>query len=247
MKSLKTVALISGGGSTNRKVLEEQRSGGKLYGLVETVAIISNDFQAGGLQRAMDIDFPKKHIHIVNPAMGKKSLGEQLLLIFDYYNPDYFTQFGWYPLTPQNVINYYKGINQHLGPGGQHMYYGRRLFAHFRFCEIIGEKRPVPIFCQLVAPNFDDGDAICAIHADFAEGESVEEVATQFLPLEHEVQIEGLRLLATETANPFPVPRVYLDLREKKIMDRVREEANIFFKRNEAEANGYRFSIKDHR
>jgi len=138
---------------------------------------------------------------------------------------------GWMPLTPGSVMKHYKGLNQHLGPGGEFMYGQRRLYAHIRFCEMIGEKRPVPIFCQFVDPHYDQGDVVYVRFEDIREGETVAEVAERLISVEHEVQIEALYQLATNTAQPVPVPRVYKTPEEKMLMDKARVEANEFYSR----------------
>lgn len=226
---LKTVNLISGSGTTNLAVLRAQKPGGQLHGFVKTVAIVCNNSMAAGIQNAINEGFPKENIRLVSRAKG--DLGKQLLEILDEYKPDFFHQLGWMPLTPKSVMKHYRGLNQHLGPGGEYMYGERRLYAHIRFCEMIGEKRPVPIFCQIVDQNYDQGDIIYARFEDIWEDETVAEAAERFLPIEHEVQIEALYRLATNTAKPSPVPRVYKTPEEKLLLDKARIEANEFYSR----------------
>lgn len=221
--------MISGSGSTNLAVLREQKPGGRLAGLVKTVAIICNNSKAAGIQNAINEGFLKSDIRLVSREKG--DLGKQLLEILGEYKPDYFHQLGWMPLTPNSVMKHYQGLNQHLGPGGEYMYGQRRLYAHIRFCEMIGEKRPVPIFCQVVDPNYDQGDIIYVRFEDIREGETVAEIAERFLPIEHEVQIEALYRLATNTAQPAPVPHIYKTPEEKLLMDKARMEARDFYSR----------------
>jgi folate-dependent phosphoribosylglycinamide formyltransferase PurN len=224
---LTTVNLISGGGSTNLASLEAQKPGGRLNGLVQTAAIICNNSKAAGIQRAIDFGFPKNNIHLV--ARAKGDLGEQIVEILEKYHPDFYQQLGWMPKMPNSVTKRFRGLNQHLGPGGEFMYGERRLFAHIRFCELIGEKRPVPIFCQVVDLIYDSGDIISVKFEDIRDGETITEIADRFLPIEHEVQIEALYRLATGTAKSMPVPRVYETPGEKLIMDRARIEAHEFY------------------
>jgi folate-dependent phosphoribosylglycinamide formyltransferase PurN len=226
-----TVNLISGGGSTNLSILEAQKPGGRLHGLVKTVAIICNNSKAAGIQRAIDAGFPEGNIHLVGRYKG--DLGGQVLEILDRYQPEFYHQLGWMPLMPDSVTTRHRGLNQHLGPGGEFMYGERRLFAHIRFCEMIGEKRPVPIFCQIVDSIYDNGDVISVRFEDILEGEKIEEAAKRFLPIEHEVQIEALIRLATFTECPSPVPRVYETPGEKLLMDLARIEAHQFYNRKE--------------
>jgi phosphoribosylglycinamide formyltransferase 1 len=226
---LKTVNLISGSGTTNLAVLRAQKPGGRLAGLVKTVAIICNNSKAAGIQNAIGEGFPEQDIRLVSRAKG--NFDQQLLEILGEYKPDYFHQLGWMPLTPESVMKSFRGLNQHLGPGGEYMYGQRRLYAHIRFCEMIGERRPVPIFCQFVDPNYDQGDVVFARFEDIREGEAVAEIADRLLPIEHEVQIEALYRLATNTAQPAPVPRIYKTPEEKLLMHKARMEANEFYSR----------------
>jgi folate-dependent phosphoribosylglycinamide formyltransferase PurN len=216
-KKIYTVNFISGGGSTNLAILEAQKPGGKLHELVETVAIISSNPKAKGKEKAVRAGFPRGRIYDVDSKSS--DFEERLLDILDMYNPDFFHQLGWEPWTPPCVIESYDGLNQHLGPGGRFMYYERRIYAQMWFCKKIGEKRPIPIFCQYVHKVYDEGNVIAVRFEDFQEGETVEKIAKRLLPIEHEVQIEGLLLLATGEAKPIPVPRVYETDEEKAVMD----------------------------
>lgn len=220
-KKLRIVHLISGGGSTSWAILEAQKPGGKLHGLVETVAIISSKPGAGGIQKAIDAGFPREHIYVLDVD---GDLGAQLLEILDVYKPDYFCQLGWEPYTPDCVTERFQGLNQHLGPGGRFMYYQRRIFAHRWFCQKIGERRLIPIFCQYVYPHrdYDEGNVVYVRFEDYQEHETDKEISDRLLLIEHEVQIEGIYLLATGRAKPIPVPRVYQTDAERAIMDQAR-------------------------
>jgi folate-dependent phosphoribosylglycinamide formyltransferase PurN len=222
-----TVNLISGSGTTNLAVLRAQKTGGKLFGLVKTVAIICNDPKAAGIANAIKEGFPERDIKVVSQANG--NFEDQLLEILEKYKPDFFHQLGWMPKTPKGVLEKFKGLNQHLGPGGKHMYGERRLFAHLRFCEMIGEWRPVPIFCQYVHQDIDQGEAILIRDENMKTGETVARMVDRFLPIEHEVQIEALYRLATGSVIPAPVPRIYKTPEEKIIMDRAIIEASEFY------------------
>jgi len=225
---ISTVNLISGSGSTNLAALEAQRPGGILHGLVETAAIICNNSKAKGPILAEELGFSRERIHYVSRAKG--DLGEQIIEVLEKYNPDYYHQLGWLPWMPDSVISRFRGLNQHLGPGGQFMIGPRRILAHLLFCAAIEEQRPIPVFCQLVHPVYDQGDAIFARYAGYSFKESVDAIAKRLLPIEHAVQIEALRLLATGQAKPFPVPRVYKDwMRESGLMDQSIKQAHEFY------------------
>lgn len=220
---LKIVNFISGSGSTNLAVIRAERPGGKLYGLVETVAIVSSNPAAAGIQKAKEEEFPSRHIRVV-PSSGKE-FASQLLKILEEYQPDYFHQLGWMPLTPSEVIGRYKGLNQHLGPGGKGMRGVRRIYAHRRFCEIIGEQRPIPIFCQRVTSKFDEGDVVCLHYEDILPNETPEQAAKRLLVIEHQVQIEALYLLAMGLVKTQPVPKLALNPEEERILLAAKKEA----------------------
>ena len=193
---IETVNFISGSGTTNFAVLETEKSGGILDGLVKTVAIISSDPEAPAIERAKDAGFDKKKIFTVDPT---KELASQLLPILDKYHPDFFVQLGWFPRTPDEVIKKYKGVNQHLGPGGKWMYGLRRIHTHMKFCEMIKEQRPIPIFSHLITPeksNYDEGDVLYVRWEKLLKNESPEQAQARLAPIEHAVQIEALRRLA---------------------------------------------------
>ena len=223
---LNFINLISGSGSTNLAILENEKSG-KLYNLTKTVAIISSDPKAKGIERAKKKGFPEEDIFIVFPKRG--DLAKQLLEIFDKYKPDYFHQLGWMPLTPFEVLKKYQGLNQHLGPGGKWMYGIRRIYTHLLFCQKIGEWREIPIFCQWVVPEYDKGDTIYLRYEKLKPNETSEEVVERLLKIEHQVQIEGRYLLAKGAFKEEPVPKIAKNEIEEKILFEAKEEARKFY------------------
>lgn len=90
---LRFINFISGGGSTNLAILEAEKAGGRLRGLTETIAIVSSNPNAGGIEKAIEKGFPKQNIEIVDP--GEHDFTIRLLEVLDKYKPDYFHQLGW--------------------------------------------------------------------------------------------------------------------------------------------------------
>jgi hypothetical protein len=144
------INFISGGGSTNLAVLEAEKPGGILFGFSKTVAIVSSDPDAGGIKKAVEADFPQRHIHVCAP--GKDIYGE-LIEIVENYSPDHFHQLGWAPLTPKAFLARFQGLNQHLGRRAL-MKVGA---ASGRDSRRVGRTIP-PGFCQRVAEDYDEGD-----------------------------------------------------------------------------------------
>ena len=219
---LKFINLISGSGSTNLAIIEAENPGGRLFELTKTVAIISSDPKAKGIERAEEAGFPEKDIFIVDP---KENSTKQLLAIFEKYKPDYFHQLGWMPLTPLEVIKSYQGLNQHMGPGGKWMFGVRRIYSHIVFCKKIGEWRPIPVFCQRVAPEYDKGNVIYVRYEEIKPNETAEQAAERLLAIEHYVQIEGRYRLAKGTFEEEPVPKIAKNPEEEKILIEVIKEA----------------------
>ncbi|OIO46206.1 MAG: hypothetical protein AUJ31_02315 [Parcubacteria group bacterium CG1_02_39_15] len=220
---LRVVNLISGQGTTNSAILKAESPGGRLYGLAETVALIFSSPLAPGRLKAERKGFSKSNIWVVHPDTWR--WGKGLLEILDKYRPDFFHQLGWMPLTPLEVVECYNGLNQHLGPGGKWMHGVRRIYTHMRFCELIGEQRPIPVFCQRVATKYDEGSVIYLQYEDLLPNESPEEAAKRLIEIEHRVQIEALYRLATNSIKEQPVPRLALSSREEEILLRVKKEA----------------------
>lgn len=224
---LTTINLISGSGTTNEAILKAEKPGGTLHGLVQTLAIISSDPKAPGIDRAKKLGFDAEHIYVVDP---KKDLALQLLQILDKYKPDFFHQLGWFPMTPLAVIKKYKGLNQHLGPGGRWMYGVRRIYAHQKFCEMVGEVRPIPVFCHLITlekPGYDEGDVVCIKWEKLLDSETPEKAMVRLAPIEYEVQIEALRRLASPDLvwELEPSPKIAKTAKEEELLLQAKMEA----------------------
>ncbi len=210
---LKFANLISGSGSTNLAILKAEKEG-ELFGLTKTVVLISSTKKAEGIKKAKEFGFPEKDIYVVNP---KKNLSNQLLKIFDKYKIDYFHQLGWLPKTPIDVLKKYKGLNQHLGPGGKGMYGERRISVFLEFCKRIGKKRKIPVFCQWVAPEYDEGKVIFLEYVKIDFQEPIEKIAENLKKIEHKVQIKGRKLLALGKFKEKEVPEIAKTKKEKEI------------------------------
>jgi hypothetical protein len=232
------INLIWGSGSTNAKVLLEEKPGGSLHGYSETVAIVSSS-DASGIVKALELGFPEERICLFDPA---KKTGPQLIEIFSQYEFDYYHMMGWYPMIPRSVIERYEGYNQHMGPGGKWMDGACRMYAQMRFNEEMDENLAVPLFMQEVSPVVDDGDTVCVNYHHLIPGETAGEAQERLKYLEWGVQIEGRRSLANGTVVRKPVPRVYRTPKEKDLMDEIRCETHACFQTCEKEALNHRYS-----
>ena len=96
---------------------------------------------------------------------------------------------------------------------------------HMIFCQRIGELRPIPIFCQRVAPEYDKGNVIYLRYEELRDNEIPEEAAKRLLAIEYYVQIEGRLRLARGTFKEEPVPKIAKNLEEEKILFGAMKEA----------------------
>jgi len=224
-RTLRGVSLISGGASTCLRVIQEENPGGALWSVSETVAVIASTDDVSGIQNLKDIGYPADDIHVVNPKNGY--FATKLLMFLDKYKPDFFHQLGWMPLTPDEIMDQYVGLNQHLGPGGKWMYGVRRVYAHMRFCQEVGRIIPISVFCQFVDPVYDAGKVLSIRNIDLDFSKTPEQNAEMLLPIEHEVQIAGrMELFFDKSPSDAQlVPNIAKSLREEEILFAMKKEA----------------------
>ena len=82
------------------------------------------------------------------------------------------------------------------------------------FCELIGESRPIPLFCHRVTSGYDKGKTIYAQWEEIYPWETAKEVAKRLYLIEHKVQIHALYLLATgqvKESNAVSIPTSYYE------------------------------------
>ncbi|MBP7804865.1 MAG: hypothetical protein KA052_01420 [Candidatus Pacebacteria bacterium] len=200
---MKIALLISGGGSTAARIISECRAGGRLEGVIPALVIASRP-DAGGIQKAIDAGMAPENVIVIErknfPSPG--SFGSAIVSECEKRGVEFVGQFGWMVLTPENVIERYKGmmINQHPGPldigradFGGHGMYGMRVHAtRLMFVQETGHDYWTEATAQLVGAEFDSGQVIKTGRAPIMEGDTPESVAARLLPVEHEVQIEAI-------------------------------------------------------
>lgn len=225
MRRKLAVNLISGGASTCLSVIKEELPGGILFGVTKTMAIIASSHDVSGIQNAKDVNFPEEHIYVVEKG---PDFAGRILAVLDLYKPDFFHQLGWMPHMPEEVMDQYVGLNQHLGPGGKWMYGVRRVYAHMRFCQEVGRIMPIQVFCQFVDPVYDAGKIVHARNIDLNFARTPEENAEMLLPIEHEVQIDGRRAMLYSSIHSGMVDKpmnIALNKEEEEILLAMKKEA----------------------
>ncbi len=203
---MRLALLISGGGTTMREVIRACKDG-RIPGATPALVIASRP-DAGGLAKAEAEGIPREDILTLEPKRFAKEqlFGEAIIDECKKHGVNFIGQFGWLPKTPRVVIERYDGhmLNQHPGPldpgrpdfGGQGMY-GRRVHcARLYFVRATNCAFWTEVVSQRVATEFDRGAVILAKRVPILPDDDPQTLQERALPVEHETQIEALRLSA---------------------------------------------------
>lgn len=219
-KPKRLALLITSGGTTMAAILEACRTG-PLQGLIEPVLVISNKHDAGGLTKARTAGLTEDDIEVCDPRtfFCPEDFGTSLLCHLANRGVDLIGQYGWLPLTPVNVVKAFPGqiINQHPGPldyghpdfGGKGMF-GRRVHCA-RLLYARETKDPADLWTEAVShyvtEQYDQGAVIASRRIEIAPEDDTYSLQAKVLPVEHEVQIKALELMARGLVRP----RISLD------------------------------------
>lgn len=203
---IRLALFISGGGSTACAVINACRQNILKF---EPVLVIASKKDAAGIDKIIQLGFPKRNIKVISPKNynNSESFADSLLYECHKKKVDLIGQYGWLPLTPEKLIKEFKNkiINQHPGPldqngidfGGKGMY-GRRVHAAvLYFRRITDHDYWTEATCHLVTEEFDRGKVIGRVKIRIANGDTVESLAQKVLPFEHQLQITVLQKFAS--------------------------------------------------
>lgn len=200
--------LISGGGTTMQQIIRACQSGEIP---IDVACVISSSPTAGGIEKAKRLGIQDKDIIIVDPndfkgddkTVDPEGFGLRILKELRMRGVTVVTQNGWMPLTPEHVIDEYHDtmFNQHPGPvpdfGGMGMH-GQRVHAA-RLLFVRHTKRDfwTEAIAQRVHVNFDQGVVVKSTRVDILPSDTVDSLQQRVLPVEHRVQIELLKDVAS--------------------------------------------------
>lgn len=201
MKSpIRLAMLISGGGTTMMKIIQECGSG-QLVGKVVPVLVISSRHDAGGLAKAMGTCVPTTVLEPKNFGSAEH-FGDAIIRECHSKGVNLIGQYGWLPKTPRNVIEAYTEsmINQHPGPldtgrpdFGGHGMYGRRVHAaRLYFARCVRHSLWTEATAQRVNVEFDKGAVLHKRLVEIHPDDDPYTLQERVLPVEHAVQIETL-------------------------------------------------------
>jgi phosphoribosylglycinamide formyltransferase-1 len=204
---LRIAMLISGGGTTAREILRACKDGRLPH--VEPVLVIASKPEAGGIQKALAEGIAEKDVIVIRPERGNPGspkFGEAILKACREREVQFIGQYGWLPITPDNVIRAYDSmiVNQHPGPldsdnpgmdfGGPGMY-GRRVHcARLLFVRRVKRDFWTEAVTHHVTTEVDRGRVINSARVEILPNDDVISLQERVLPIEHQVQIETLRL-----------------------------------------------------
>ncbi len=202
---MKIVILISGGGSTMERVINECQSGGIQNS--EVVHIIASNSKAGGITKAKILGVPVTVLKLQKDFDGNTVVfGQAIIDICTVYQADVITQLGWLAKTPDNVISEFSGriFNQHPGIlhcglndfGGIGMHGKVVHEATIRFMKKIGRPIMTEATVHLVTNNYDEGVIIGVRGLPVLENDTADSLAARLLPIEHDLVVETLRRIA---------------------------------------------------
>lgn len=200
-EKIRLALLISGSGTTACSIISAYFTG-KLK--LTPVLVIASNSGISGIKRLIDIGFDKRNIVVADPRIYQKSsvFARKLLTECEKRNVNLVGQYGWLPLTPKEFIDRFTGriINQHPGPldpprmdfGGKGMY-GRRVH-----CTVLYFRRKTnhdywtEAVTHFVTKEYDKGEVIKSKKIPILSSDSVEDLQSRVLPIEHQVQIAAL-------------------------------------------------------
>ena len=202
--------LASGSGTTVEAVMKRSIKEGLP---VDHALLMTNNRNAGVIQRARDLGIPQEdtiylNTHLFEDSDGTRNndlMGETMLKHFRGRGIDYLFQYGWLVKTPENVIEEYAGaiFNQHPAPlpefGGKGMYGERALAAVLYYWRMTKHKRPAwnEVVAQYAAAQYDEGAILASARVPIElDTDTPKTLQERGLPIEHNVQYSLFKKVA---------------------------------------------------
>ncbi|MDO8486870.1 MAG: formyltransferase family protein [Candidatus Curtissbacteria bacterium] len=231
---MRLASLISGGGTTMEAIGKACLSGEIPFDLV---CVISSNPNSGGIEKAKKLGIPAEDIVVINPddfrvggKVDQEKFGEAIIKELKKRKVDVVMQNGWYPWTPNVVTDAYSGMifNQHPGPipefGGKGMYGTAVHAAVLEFRKLTGGEMWTEVVAQRAERDMDAGAVVKSARVEIMAGDSAETLQKRALPIEHRVQIELLKDIASSNVHELIRPPIVL-AGEEKILEAARQKA----------------------
>jgi phosphoribosylglycinamide formyltransferase-1 len=173
------VVLVSGGGSNLQSIIdacEQQSVNAKIS------AVISNNSDAGGLERAARGNIP--NIALDHRAFdSRESFDQALSELIDSFTPDLVILAGFMRILTPDFVDHYLGKMMNIHPSLLPAYPG--LHTHRRAIEA-GEKE-AGATVHFVTPELDGGPAIIQAKVAISKTDNEATLAAKVLAYEHQI------------------------------------------------------------
>lgn len=242
--SLRVALLISGGGSTACRVITDWLAGALP---INVTCVIASRSTTHGPENVQQAGMPKDKIFMVRTrgfGGANEDFGKAIITIFDKVGVDIFAQLGWMPTTPANVLELYKGFNQHpvqTDPGrpdfgGKGMIGRAAIDAVRRFTLYAGTEPIIESTTHFVDEKVDLGKIIRTVPMRFSLGATTEQIQRALLPREHDNVVATLASLAEK--HQTGAPMVYFHKRMAIAFRLIEPEHYPLLERAKGEAIG---------
>ena len=179
------VILVSGGGS-NLQSLIDGCAGDKINATVS--AVISNNPNAGGLERAAKAGIP--NLAIDHRAFDSRETFDQALSeLIDSFSPDLVILAGFMRILTAEFVDHYLGRMMNIHPSLLPAYPG--LNTHQRAIEAGDKKAGATV--HFVTPELDGGPPIIQAQVNIDATDNKDTLATKVLTYEHKIYPEAVR------------------------------------------------------
>lgn len=235
---IRLALFISGGGSTACAVINACR---RNILKIKPVLVIASKNDVAGIDKIVQLGFPKRNIEVVNPKNYNNSDSFADCLLYECHKKkvDLIGQYGWLPLTPKKLIYEFKNkiVNQHPGPldqngidfGGKGMY-GRRVHAAvLYFRRITNHDYWTEATSHLVTEEFDRGKVIGSTKIPITIDDTVESLQQKVLPQEHKLQIKVLKKFTEAKIKSLKRKNLLINKNEIKILREAKLIAKILY------------------
>lgn len=181
-------ALISGGG-TNLQALIDAVQKREIAASISVV--LSNNSNAGGLQRARTAGIP---VEILDHRLfaNREAFDDALGQVLDNYSPDLIVLGGFMRILSEKFVRRYAGRILNIHPSLLPKFTG--LNTHARAIEAGESMHGCTV--HFVTPTLDGGPPIIQGAVAIREGDSPETLAERVLKIEHRIYPEAVSMIA---------------------------------------------------
>lgn len=183
--SKRLVILVSGGGSNLQSLIDGCASGNIN---ANVSAVISNNPDAGGLERAAKSGIP--NVAIDHRAFeSRESFDQALSELIDSFNPDLVILAGFMRILTPEFVDHFLGRMMNIHPSLLPAYPG--LHTHRRAIEAGDKKAGATV--HFVTPELDGGPSILQAQVDIESTDDEHSLASKVLAFEHKIYPEAVR------------------------------------------------------